>query len=140
MLNYLDLAKQARAARTRQGTRRNEALPSRSSEVETILDLTSWIYEIRVSFLDDTLFFVLSEQEVSLLHNEGISRGRIWTLRELTDLHPAPSRTWLTVAKVKAMFGGDVMDVRRERSEESHSVNPCGEESEESEKGGQGSE
>lgn len=141
MLNYLDLARQARAARTRQERPGSAPLTGWCVETHTPLDLTTFIYEIRVSFLDDTLFFVLSEREALSLQQEGISRGRIWTLKELTDLHPAPSQTWLTVARIKALFGGDVLGVKceeSERSEERGSTHPGGELSEESEGRGSG--
>ena len=140
MLNYLDLARQARAARTRQGRPGSVPPTGWCVDPHTPLDLTTFVYEIRVSFLDDTLFFVLSERDVLSLQQEGISRGRIWTLKELTDLHPASRETWLTVARIKALFGGDVLGVKceeSERSEERDAVNPGGELSEESEKGGQ---
>jgi hypothetical protein len=83
------------------------------------------LLELRVSFLAVTLFFVSSEDDVLPLLQEGISRGRIWTLGELTDLFSIPNLTSigrLTIATARAMFDGEVVSVTRcelgEQSEE----------------------
>src|SRR5262245_34354979 len=119
--------------------------PSRSSRSLSDFRQEGSIIEIRVPYLDVTLFFVPTEREVFLLQNEGISRGRIWTTDELLDVLSIGSMTRDQVAQVaraKAALAGDVVNViRREVSEESvvspasiAPANPGSEEREVSEK------
>ena len=61
--------------------------------------------EIRVSFLDVSLFFVSSSLEGDSLSHEGISRGRIWTAHELRDVLTIPPDQVPTIALAKALGG-----------------------------------
>lgn len=69
--------------------------------------------EVAVPWLDKTLWFVPGEADVETLMKEGVSRGRIWTAKELMDLLAIPDLTKERVAKVaqvKVIFGGTVTD------------------------------
>ncbi len=72
--------------------------------------------EVRVPWLTVTLWFVPTDADGERLAQKGVSRGRIWTARELADLL---SGTGLEGEQVKAValakleFGGDVVAVRR---------------------------
>ncbi len=71
--------------------------------------------EIEVPWLEVTLFFVPTEADMRTLTMEGISRGRVWTARELMDLLAIPRLTpqqAQTVALAKLEFGGEVVAVR----------------------------
>ena len=75
------------------------------------------LLEVRVPYLDQTsLWFVPSESDAEGLTQEGISRGRIWTARELANLlscsqlRPDDVKT---VALAKIELGGNVVEVRR---------------------------
>jgi hypothetical protein len=68
--------------------------------------------EIRVSWLDRTLWFVPDERHAEGLAAEGIGRGRIWTAAELAQLLAIPARTPADVralAIAKAEFDGDLL-------------------------------
>ena len=109
-----------------------------------VFESKSSILKIRVPFLVVTLFFVSTSNEVKTLSKEGISRGRIWTARELIDLLSIPMLTQdnlTSVARAKVIFDGDLAEIRqRELSEESElspDSKPRRELSEESEERGQ---
>lgn len=71
--------------------------------------------EIRVPWHPETFWFVPSEAAAEALVREGVSRGRVWTARELLDLLTVPGLTKeqaRTVALVKATFAGEVVEVR----------------------------
>jgi hypothetical protein len=74
------------------------------------------LLEVRVPYLAQTLWFVPGESDAEGLTQEGISRGRIWTARELADLlscaglRPDHAKA---VALAKIELGGDVVEVRR---------------------------
>lgn len=72
--------------------------------------------EVRVPWLGTTLWWVPTEAETEALMREGISRGRIWTARELMDLASISALTpeqARTVAATKAEFGGEIAEVRK---------------------------
>jgi hypothetical protein len=74
--------------------------------------------EVRVSWLSVTLWFAPTETDAEALSQEGISRGRIWTARELGDLLSIPTLTTeqaQTIAQAKVEFGGQVIKVRARR-------------------------
>jgi hypothetical protein len=75
------------------------------------------LLEVRVPYLDQTtLWFVPSESDAEGLIQEGISRGRIWTARELADLLSCAGlrpHDVKAVALAKIELGGDVVEVRR---------------------------
>lgn len=70
--------------------------------------------ELRVPWLATTLWFVPSETEVAQLEADGVSRGRIWTARELFDLMETPDLTAavMTIARMKVEFAGEIVEVR----------------------------
>jgi hypothetical protein len=75
------------------------------------------LLEVRVPYLDQTtLWFVPSESDAEGLTREGISRGRIWTARELANLLSCAGlrpHDVKAVALAKIELGGDVVEVRR---------------------------
>ncbi len=76
--------------------------------------------EIKVPWLAVTLWFVPSEADAEALVQEGVSRGHIWTARELMDLLAIPGLTAepvQTVARAKIEFNGEVIEVRPRRYE-----------------------
>jgi hypothetical protein len=83
--------------------------------------------EIRVSFLDVSLFFVSSSLEGDSLSHEGISRGRIWTAHELRDVLTIPPDQVPTIARAKAFWGGEVAAVLPREESEVSEVSPWGE-------------
>ena len=74
------------------------------------------LLEVRVPYLAQTLWFVPGESDAEGLTQEGISRGRIWTARELGDLlsfaglRPDDIKA---VALAKIELGGEVVEMRR---------------------------
>ncbi len=73
------------------------------------------LLNIRVPWLSATLWMVPGEQDVATLVDEGVSRGRIWTSRELIDLFSGSEVTLdhiKTVALAKLEFAGEVVEVR----------------------------
>ncbi len=70
---------------------------------------------MRVPWDPRTLWFVPSEKQARLLAREGVSRGRVWTARELADLLGTPDVTAehaKTVALAKLEFQGEVVGVQ----------------------------
>jgi hypothetical protein len=71
--------------------------------------------ELRVPYLEETLWFVPSNAFAAQLVSEGIGRGRIWTARELQDLAsiPAIPRPDLErIVRLKTVFGADIVEVK----------------------------
>jgi hypothetical protein len=154
-MSYLDMLKAARARRHQTGSSAEHVRDLRSERMEAwtrllglpldVFETKSSIIEIRVPFLVVTLFFVSTDKEVKTLSREGISRGRIWTARELIDLLSIPMLTQdnlTTVAQTKVVFDADLAEIRQcelsEESELSPEREPRCELSEESEERGQG--
>ena len=76
--------------------------------------------ELRVSWLPLTLWFAPTEADAEALVGEGVSRGRVWTARELMDLLSIPGLSLervQTVARAKLELGGEVVEVRPQRGE-----------------------
>ncbi len=76
--------------------------------------------EVRVPWLNVTLWVVPVDRDVNMLLQEGISRGRIWTANELQQLMSVASRTPETVqtlAHAKLELDGDIIKVRQRRPE-----------------------
>ena len=71
--------------------------------------------EIRVPWLDVTLWFVPEERDAGAIARIGASRGRVWTARELAALMALPDRAPATVrslALAKIEVDGELADVR----------------------------
>ena len=72
--------------------------------------------EVRVPWHGETLWLVPDDRQTEVLAREGMSRGRIWTARELSALMALPDPTPEIVQRVAAAkreFGGDIVEVRR---------------------------
>ncbi|MBI3455461.1 MAG: hypothetical protein HY002_06710 [Candidatus Rokubacteria bacterium] len=70
--------------------------------------------EVRVAWWPEPLWFVPDESAAEGLVAEGISRGVIWTARELLDLlalSPTPE-TAQTIARARAAFDGEILDLQ----------------------------
>ena len=71
--------------------------------------------EIRVAWHTETLWFVPDERDAAALTRGGVSRGRVWTARELAGLLALSDQTLTTVRTValaKRAFDGDIVEVR----------------------------
>jgi len=67
--------------------------------------------EVQVPGLGDTLWFVPTDHDVDRLVAEGISRGRVWTAKELRTLITAPRLAHedaLSIARTKLAFDATV--------------------------------
>jgi hypothetical protein len=76
---------------------------------------TTHCLALRVSWCGELLWFVPTETDAAALGAEGVSRGRVWTARELLDLLAVPGITRdqaRTVAVAKLEFAGEVVAVR----------------------------
>ena len=75
------------------------------------------LLEVRVPWLTVTLWFAPTDADGERLVQEGISRGRIWTPRELDDLLSCAgglnADQVKAVALAKLELGGDVVEVHR---------------------------
>ncbi len=74
------------------------------------------LLEVRLPWLPVSLWFVPGEADAKALCREGVSRGRVWTARELLDLLSIRQLTTAqvqTVARAKLEFDGEVVSVRR---------------------------
>jgi len=84
--------------------------------------------EVRIPWVDVTLWFVPDERDAEALGPEGVTRGRVWTARELIALMALPDRTpeiVQGVALAKRAIDGDIVDARpREPSGRSGSLVP----------------
>jgi hypothetical protein len=73
------------------------------------------LVEIRVPWLEVTLWFVPEERDADMLGREGVDRGRVWTARELMAAMALQGRTPPTVlglARAKYTIDGALVDVR----------------------------
>jgi len=71
--------------------------------------------EIRVPWLDNTLWFVPADADADRLGGEAVGRGRIWTAAELGRLMALPGVTLEvveTLARAKLAVDGDIVEVR----------------------------
>jgi hypothetical protein len=72
------------------------------------------LLEVRVSWLNVTLWFVPEERDAESLVRDGVSRGRMWTAAELMDVMTINERTseeLQAIALVKLAFDGDIAEV-----------------------------
>jgi len=70
--------------------------------------------ELRVEWLDQTLWWVPRTEHVDQFLKQGVARGRIWTARELMDLADLPGRTRddiEKIARLKLAFGAEIESV-----------------------------
>ena len=72
--------------------------------------------QVRVPWLSECLWFVPSSAEARILSQEGISRGRIWTAKELRDLLVVGGVTpkeLQTLTRIKQEFEVEFSRIRR---------------------------
>ena len=72
------------------------------------------LLEVRVPWLDVTLWFAPEERDAEALVRDGVSRGRVWTATELMDVMAISGRTQealRTIALAKVTFDGDITEV-----------------------------
>jgi hypothetical protein len=77
-------------------------------------ELGGRLVQVRVPWLPETLWFVSGERQVETLIRRGISRGRIWTARELMFLwttRPLDQQTAERIGHIKAELGGEITSV-----------------------------
>ncbi|MCP3998945.1 MAG: hypothetical protein GY722_28365 [bacterium] len=87
----------------------------------TLLDLTikefsrkRYAIELRVDWLDETIWVVPTISAARQLVREGISRGRVWTAGELLDLlriDDLQNTEARRIARLKAVFGLEILSV-----------------------------
>jgi hypothetical protein len=73
------------------------------------------LVEVRVPWLDVTLWFAPEERDAETLGREGVNRGRVWTAKELRAVLVIAGRTreaLRTIALAKLTVNGDVTEVR----------------------------
>jgi len=77
------------------------------------VDLTEGLYEIRVAWWPDTLWFVPADRDAATLVREGIARCRIWTHAELASVTgPLEPDELKTIMVARREFGGQVVESR----------------------------
>jgi hypothetical protein len=72
--------------------------------------------EVRVRWWPASLWFVPDVRHAEALCRAGVARERLWTATELVGLlsaSPLATEALLTVMRARAMFGGEVVEVRR---------------------------
>lgn len=77
------------------------------------------LVEVRVPWLEITLWFVPEERDAEMLGREGVKRGRVWTARELLAVMTLPARTPATVrtlALAKVELDSDLVDVQPKKA------------------------
>ena len=73
------------------------------------------LLEVRVPWLEVTLWFVPEERDAAALERSGTRRGRVWTASELIRLMAIPDRTQEvveTITRAKLAVDGDLVEVR----------------------------
>jgi len=73
------------------------------------------LLEVRVPWLDVTLWFVPQELDAEAARRAGAPHGRVWTASELIALMEAPDRTLAvveTITRAKLAVDGDLVEVR----------------------------
>jgi len=71
--------------------------------------------EVRIPWLEVTLWFVPEERDAAAIARTGTSRGRVWTASELAALMALPERapaTVETITRAKLGLDGDIVEVR----------------------------
>ena len=74
------------------------------------------LLEVRVPWLDVTVWVVPDERDAGALGRESIGRGRVWTARELATLMALADRTpsvVQTLAFAKCAVDGDIVEARQ---------------------------
>lgn len=114
-MSYLAIVK---AAEARLRAERDQAATPSAEVIDRLLTMPLDQYEregdpieIKVSWFTQTVWFVPTERDAETLMKEGVSRGRIWTAKELSDLLAIPGLTKERVkqmATAKRMFEGTV--------------------------------
>ena len=72
--------------------------------------------EVRVPWLNVTLWMVPTDRDAAALMAEGVQRGRVWTAGELMQFMAITDRTPAMVqrlAHAKLEMDGEIVDVRR---------------------------
>jgi hypothetical protein len=127
-MSYLELAKQAEAKLrvtqptyetnelTKERTARHvaEALPFLGMPLD-MFAREGALLEVRVPWLDVTLWMVPAARDVSRLMAEGVRRGRIWTAAELMQFMSIADRTpegVKTITHAKVELDAEISDVR----------------------------
>ena len=75
--------------------------------------------QVRVPWLDDTLWFVPTPAHSKVLIHEGTPRGRIWTAGELRDLISLPGidrNDIESIGRLRAAFDAEIVAVERDES------------------------
>lgn len=134
-MSYLALAKQVLARleadqrRGDGGTEPPASAPDRALVVQLLgMHLDRFAregqpLEVRVPGLPTTLWWVPAKADAEALVRQGVSRGRVWTARELLDvldlsgLTPEQART---IALAKLELDGDVVGVYPRQSSREH--------------------
>jgi hypothetical protein len=91
-----------------------EALPFLAMPLD-MFALAGASLEVRVPWLDVTLWMVPTDRDGDRLMAEGVSRGRIWTAGELMQLMAIGDQTpeiVRTIAHAKLAVGGEIIEVR----------------------------
>jgi hypothetical protein len=101
---------------------RAELPPPQPEEVTPLLAMSLDVFaradallEVRVPWLDGTLWMVPTDQDGDRLMAEGVSRGRIWTAGELIQLMAFGDRTpetAKTITHAKLAVDGQITEVR----------------------------
>ena len=71
-----------------------------------------------MQYLQETIWFVPTARLAAQLLEEGVQRGRIWTARDLRDLiciGRATANSLKSIARLKAAFGGEIIEVIPDR-------------------------
>jgi hypothetical protein len=70
-----------------------------------------WL-EVRVPWVEVTLWFVPEERDAETLGGEGVHRGRVWTARELIGVMAITSRREAlpSITLAKLTFDGDIAE------------------------------
>ena len=94
-------------------------------------DLTDGLYEIRVAWWPDTLWFVPADRDATGLVRERVARCRIWTHAELASVTgPLEPDALRAIMVARREFDGQVVGSRpanpRSPSEQCHAKTPAG--------------
>jgi hypothetical protein len=123
-MSYLQLAKQAGARlraegpatkQTKETRKVADALPFLAMPLDEF-QRRGALLEVRVPWLNVTLWMVPTERDVAGLVRQGIGRGRIWTAPELMDVMSITDRTpeqVKTLTHTKLVMDGEITEVTR---------------------------
>ena len=127
-MSYLDLLREAEARlRATQPTYETDELTKKAptrhvAEALPFLEMSVHVFaragaslEVRVPWLDVTLWMVPADRDAVALMAEGVGRGRIWTAAELMQLMSIADRTperVKTLTHAKLEMDGEITEVR----------------------------